>query len=168
MSRTILARPLTREAFAAFGDVLDTDGAERFPINGGMCERHHALATVEATGEGASAILSIFRGKPYPFPLDLALVEHHPFGSQAFVPLGGRPFLVVVCPDENGEPGRPEAFVTAPGQGVNYRRGVWHGVLTPIGEPQDFLVADRAGPGNNVVEFVYDQPWRIELPAANG
>ena len=164
MSRTILARPLTREAFAPFGEVLDTEGTQHFPINGGMCERHHALATVETAGGDASAILSIFRGRPYPFPLELTLVEHHPLGSQAFMPLGGKPFLVVVCPDENGLPGRPQAFVTAPGQGVNYRRGIWHGVLTPIGEPQDFLVADRAGPGNNLVEFTFGEPWRIELP----
>ena len=77
------------------------------------------------------------------------------------MPLGRDPFLVVVAPDDGGAPGAPLAFLTAPGQGVNYLRGVWHGVLTPLGGPADFLIVDRIGPGDNLEEFVYDPPWSI-------
>ncbi len=82
-------------------------------------------------------------------------------GSQAFIPLSGEPFLVVVAPQVGGRPGRPLAFLTDPGQGVNYRRGTWHGVLTPIIRPQAFLIVDRVGPGTNLAEHVYDEPWTI-------
>ncbi len=160
----IIARPLTREAFAPFGQVIETEGAHHYPINGGMTERYHDLATAEVAGPDARVILSIFRGKPYDFPLRLSMVERHPLGSQAFMPLGGRPFLVAVCDDEGGKPGTPQAFVAAPGQGVNYPRSLWHAVLTPIGEPQDFLVVDRTGSGSNLEEFHFPAPYEIRLP----
>lgn len=164
MSRIVTARPLTREAFAPFGDVLDTDGPDHFPINGGKCERHHDLAPVEAEGPGARVLISIFRGTPYAFPLRLAMVERHPLGSQAFMPLSPRPFLVVACHDGSDGPAGPHAFVTRPGQGVSYPRNRWHGVLTPIGAPQDFLVVDRGGDGSNLEEHHFDEPWEIRLP----
>ncbi len=164
MTRTLTPRPLTREAFAPFGDVLDTNWRDHYPINGGRCERYHDLATAEATGSDARVILSIFRGTPYSFPLELKMMERHPFGSQAFMPLSPSPFLVVVAHDAAGKPAEPHAFVTAPGQGVNYPRNLWHAVLTPIGEPQDFLVVDRAGVEKNLEEHHLDEPWTIHLP----
>ncbi|MGD9912693.1 MAG: ureidoglycolate lyase [Rhizobiaceae bacterium] len=162
--KSLTARPLTRENFASFGDVIDMGGAKHYPINGGMTERYHDLATAEATGANARVILSLFRGQPYAFPLTLKMVERHPFGSQAFVPLSPRPFLVAVCADQNGTPGEPHVFVTAPGQGVNYPRNLWHAVLTPIGEPQDFLVVDRTGDGNNLEEHFFAEPYQVLLP----
>ncbi|MBX3530452.1 MAG: ureidoglycolate lyase [Rhizobiaceae bacterium] len=162
--KRLVARPLTREAFAAFGEVIDDTGTNRFYINGGKAERIHDLATAEATGPNARVILSLFRGTPYDFPLTLRFVERHPFGSQAFVPLSPAPFLVVVCADTPDGPGEPQAFITAPGQGVNYPRGRWHAVLTPIGANQDFLVVDRTGDGNNLEEFHFAEPYEVQLP----
>lgn len=162
--KSIIAKPLTREAFSPFGDVIETEGAESFLINEGKCRRFHDLARVEAAGPGARVLVNIFRGQPYAFPLTLKMVERHPLGSQAFMPLSQRPFLVVVCPDEGGKPGEPQVFLTRPGQGVNYARNTWHGVLTPVGEPQDFLVIDRGGEGDNLEEFVFADPFTIHLP----
>ncbi|MDZ5695783.1 ureidoglycolate lyase [Chelativorans sp. M5D2P16] len=161
---TVTATPLTREAFAPFGDVIETAGAESFLINGGKCRRFHDLARVEAAGADARVLINIFRAEPYPMPLRLEMVERHPLGSQAFIPLAPRPYLVVVCPDEAGRPGAPQAFVAHPGQGVNYARGIWHAVLTPIGEAQDFLVVDRGGEGRNLEEHFFDNPFEIHLP----
>lgn len=165
MSRIVTAIPLTRAAFAPFGDVIDTDCDTHYPINQGKCERYHDLAKVEAAGENARVLVSIFKGTPYPFPLKLEMVERHPFGSQAFMPLSPAPFLVVVCHDTPDGPGEPHAFITAPGQGVNYRRNLWHAVLTPIENPQDFLVVDRGGDENNLEEHYFSEPWQIRLPA---
>ncbi|KQZ15729.1 Ureidoglycolate hydrolase [Mesorhizobium sp. Root554] len=164
MTEIIAPRPLTRETFTPFGDVIDFDTDNHYPINSGRCERYHALAQAEAAGENGKVIISLFRGTPYAFPLQLTMVERHPFGSQAFIPLSPRPFLVVVCPDGKDGPGTPQAFLTAPGQGVNYRRNTWHGVLTPIGETQDFVVVDRTGDGSNLEEFHFSHPYEIRLP----
>lgn len=164
MTRIITARPLTRENFAEFGDVIDAGGNHHYPINNGKTERHHALAKPEAIGPGGHVLISLAKATPYDFPLTLTMVERHPLGSQAFVPLVPRPFVVVVCHDEGGKPGRPHAFVTQPGQGINYPRNRWHGVLTPIGEPQDFLIVDRGGEGVNLEEFSFSEPYEVRLP----
>ena len=156
--RTIKIEPLTRAAFAPFGDVIETEGARHYPINAGMCERHHDLARVEAAGPSARQLISIAVGKPYSLPLTLKMVERHPLGSQAFYPLSSEPFLVIVTSDENGRPGIPRAFMTNGMQGVNYPINTWHGVLTPIGQEQRFLIIDRGGDGNNLEEFVFEEP----------
>lgn len=163
--KTILASPLTRASFARYGDVLDTAGWENhYTINSGKCERYHALARAEAHGPEAKVVLSIFKGTPYALPLRLGMVERHPLGSQAFMPLGGRPYLVIVCADGPDGPMTPEAFLARGDQGVNYPPNRWHGVLTPIGEPQDFLVVDRGGGGVNLEEHHFPEPCEIRLP----
>lgn len=165
MSKTITIEPLTKEAFAPFGQVLTVEGAHHYPINNGMTERYHDLANVEIGGENGRTLISIFRGQPYALPLALKLVERHPFGSQAFMPLHDRPFLVTVCPDEDGKPGTPRAFLTQPGIGINIGRNVWHGVLTALDQEGDFLVVDRGGDGNNLEEFYFDDPYTLVLSA---
>ena len=133
-------------------------------MNAGMARRFHDLAEIRAIGEGARVVIGLVEAEPYPLPLRVGLIERHPLGAQAFVPLNDAPFLVVVCPDEDGRPGPPQAFVTAPGQGVCYAIGTWHGVLTPFGAPQEFLVIDRGGTGTNLEEVRLDEPWTVALP----
>jgi ureidoglycolate lyase len=159
LARTLAAEPLTAEAFAAFGDVIEAAGPS-YPINAGMCDRFHDLARLEFLGDGRAGI-SLGYGRPYPLPLSFSLVERHPLGSQAFVPISEDPFLVVVAPDEDDRPGTPRAFLTRPGQGVNHLRNAWHGVLTPLGRAALFLIVDRIGPANNLEEFRYDAPWSV-------
>jgi ureidoglycolate lyase len=161
---TIIAKPLTRANFQAYGDVIEMDGARHYPINGGKTTRFHDLAKIEATGPNARILVSLFRGQPYQIPLELSMVERHPFGSQAFYPLNGKPWLVIVAHNCDDGPMAPEAFLASGIQGVNYPRNQWHGVLTPLGEPQDFIVVDRGGDGNNLEEHHYDAPFKIMLP----
>ena len=161
MSATIAIQPLSKEAFAPFGQVLTIEGAHHYAINDGMTERFHDLADVEIGGPNGRTLISIFHGQPYRLPLALKMVERHPLGSQAFMPLHSRPFLVVVAPDADGVPGTPLAFLTAPGVGVNIGRNVWHGVLTPLEEAGDFLVVDRGGDGNNLEEYFFEAPYVI-------
>ncbi len=158
---TLIAAPLTRAAFAPFGEVIETEGAHSYPINDGRCIRHHDLALVETLGAGARPLISIFVSQPVRLPHALTLVERHPLGSQAFVPLQPEPFLVIVAPDAGGAPGAPLAFLAAPGQGVNYAPGVWHGVLTPLEREGRFLVVDRGGEGVNLEEYRYPAPWIV-------
>lgn len=159
--REIIIQPLIREAFAPFGDVIEMEGAHSFPINHGMCMRYHDLAKVETAGENARTLISLLRGKPYELPLKLEMVERHPFGSQAFVPLSQNPFLVVVAHETHDGPGEPIAFQAAPGQGVNIHRNVWHGILTPLNGESDFVVIDRGGGGINLQEHFYSEPFLV-------
>jgi ureidoglycolate lyase len=163
VSRTSIARPLTAAAFAPFGAVIETPGAEQRLINAGRCVRHHDLAPVELD-EGGRALISIFVSQPVALPYALDLMERHPLGSQAFIPLQPDPFLVIAAPDANGEPGAPVAFLTAPGQGISFARNVWHGVLTPLGREGRFLVVDRGGPGANLEEHRFAAPWTVLAP----
>jgi len=164
MTRRIIARPLTRDLLAPFGDVIGMEGAEFFPINDGRCQRYHDLARVEVLGDGARVLINLFRSEPASLPLRLPMVERHPLGSQAFVPLEGRPFLVVACPDEQGRPGAPVALVASGSQGVNFHSNVWHAPLAPLEQRQDFLVVDRGGDGVNLEEHHFGEPYEIVLP----
>lgn len=159
---TLSPVPITARDFAPFGDLIDTGGAPDKIINQGLCGRYHDRARLDFT-EGRAGI-SLFHADPRALPLMLEMVERHPDGSQCFIPMSAHPFLVIVAPDAGGQPGTPRAFVTAPGQAVNYHRGVWHGVLTPLHAPGLFAVVDRIGPGENLEEHWFDTPYTI-LPA---
>jgi ureidoglycolate lyase len=159
--RDVLTEPLTRAAFALFGQVIETDGAQHYPINSGNCERYHDLAKIELGGANARPLISIMKAHHFELPLAFKMVERHPLGSQAFYPLSSHPFLVVVALDEAGTPGTPRAFLTGPGQGVNLARNTWHGVLTPLVADVEFLCVDRGGDGNNLEEHFFAEPWII-------
>lgn len=157
--KTIMARPLTAPAFAPFGDVIALRETPTKLINQGLCGRHHDLAALDF-GDGHAGI-SLFDAKPRTLPYRLDLVERHPDGSQAFIPMSQTSFLVIVAPDNKGTPGTPLAFLTAPGQGINLHRGTWHGVLTPLQAPGLFAVIDRIGDGPNLEEFRFEQPYTV-------
>ena len=158
--RDITSKPLTAAAFAPFGDVLDAAGAPDRMINEGLCGRHHDRARLDFGPDGRAGI-SIFDAKPRSLPYTLTLLERHPLGSQAFVPMTAHPFLVIVAPDLGDRPGTPLAFLTAPHQGVNFHRGTWHGVLTPLAAPGLFAVIDRIGAEPNLDEWPLDTPYVI-------
>jgi len=159
MTGSIRATPLTAAAFAPFGDVLDATGAPDRMINAGLCARFHDRATLHF-GTGRAGI-SIFQADPRALPYRFDLVERHPDGSQAFIPMSHHPFLIIVAPDAHGPPGRPRAFLTTPGQGINFHRGTWHGVLTPLHGPGLFAVIDRIGDGANLEEYRYPSPIMV-------
>jgi ureidoglycolate lyase len=151
----IKAEPLTASAFARFGDVLDASGDFRL-INAGLCKRHHDRARLEV-GD-ARAGISIFNAEPRALPYSFDLIERHPEGSQAFIPMTQHPFLVIVAEDPSA---KPRAFLTNGAQGINLHRGSWHGVLTPLHAPGIFAVVDRIGPTPNLEEYRYPQAWTV-------
>ena len=141
-------QPLTAEAFKPYGDVIEAGpAAQSFGVNGGDALRYHDLAKVDVWAGGGRPLISIFRAQPHALPLRLVMMERHPLGSQAFMPLGPHPFLVVVAfAGPAPEPAQLRCFVAAPGQGVNYARGTWHHPLLALEATCDFLVVDRGGP----------------------
>lgn len=147
----IIIEPMSADAFAPFGDLLEAKGMPDKIINQGLCGRFHDRARMDFS-DGRAGI-SIFHAEKRDLPLKLDLVERHSEGSQAFVPMSHQPFLVVVAEDQNGTPQNIRAFLTEAGQAINIHRGVWHGVLTPLYDPGLFAVIDRIGEGPNLEEY---------------
>lgn len=161
MARTIQAQPLTAEAFAPFGTVIEAVGDPSFMINAGRCGRYHDLARPQVLGGGGTVAISIGRSDAVTLPMPVDLLERHPLGSQAFVPMGQAQMVVVVAPDADGAPGQPVAFVSRAGQGVQYHAGTWHGVLAPLENAADFLIIDRVGDGSNLDEVHLEEPFTV-------
>ncbi|UWR02231.1 ureidoglycolate lyase [Ruegeria conchae] len=155
----IVAETISAAAFAPFGDLIDISGEPDKMINQGQCGRYHDRAGLDFGN--ARAGISLFNANPRELPYRLEMVERHPDGSQAFIPMTHQPFLVIVAPDEGGKPGQPRAFITLPGQAVNYHRGTWHGVLTPLHGPGLFAVVDRIGDGPNLEEYWFSTPYEV-------
>jgi ureidoglycolate lyase len=156
MSGTLYAVPLTKQGFAPFGDVVEADGARHFPINQGFAERFDDLARVDVAAEGGAVNVSVVVGKPRPQPIALKLMERHPLGSQIFLPLQDRPWLIAVCTDP-ADFGSFRAFYATGHQGINYARNVWHHPLLVLNAECRFLVVDRKGPGNNLEEVWFGE-----------
>jgi ureidoglycolate lyase len=151
----IAPQPLTQQDFAPFGDVLEVGGAAR-TINAGMCLRYHDRAKVEV--EQGRVGISLFHAQLRALPYHFDLIERHPLGSQAFIPMGAEPFLVIVARDTSTA---PLAFLTNGAQGINFHRGTWHGVLTPLAGSGMFAVIDRIGEGANLEEFRHPTGWTV-------
>ncbi len=162
MKNMIVASPLTAKAFARYGDVIEITGKPDKLINQGKCGRYHNLAELDFS-DGIAGI-SIFESEPQQFPYVVDMVERHPFGSQTFIPLNQVPMLIIAAEDANGTPTGPKAFISENGQSVNIRRGTWHGVLAPIGNPGQYVVVDRIGEGMDLEEHRFHMPYIVTHP----
>ena len=149
--------PLTAQTFAAYGDVMEVSEANQvIPINYGNTERHHNLAKVDVADENGEPTISIFRSVATQLPFQIKIMERHPLGSQAFMPLTGNPYVVVVSQAGEFDPSKLRAFIVQTQQGVNYHKGTWHHYCLGLNVSNDFLVVDRGGEGANCDE--------VELP----
>jgi ureidoglycolate lyase len=150
-------QPLSREAFAPYGDVIQVAESRHYTINQGWAERYADMARLDLLERDGKPNIGIVRAEPRPMPLKIRLMERHPLGSQAFIPLAPRPFLVLVAaPSEQLRPADIVGFRTVAGQGVNYARGVWHHPLIALDQSTDFLVVDRHGKDDNLNEVSLD------------
>jgi ureidoglycolate lyase len=113
------------------------------------------------TAQGGRPLINLFRAQPRTLPVDITMMERHPLGSQAFIPLRRGRYLVVVAPPGEFDPARMRAFWTDAWQGVNYAKGVWHHPLLALDQVSDFVVVDRGGEGNNCDELPLAEPWRL-------
>lgn len=164
MAYILKPEPLTAEAFAPFGEVIETDGHEFSVINYGKTERYSALAALDTLENGGKPTVSIFRSQPAQFPLRLEVMERHPHSSQAFISLERKAFLTIVAPvGDKPLLEQIRLFVVGANQGVNYRRGVWHHYLFSPEGVRDFICLDRTGgTGNNCDEYRFTQEILIE------
>ena len=159
MRKNLHIKPLTSIAFASFGDILDVSSQPDKIINQGLCERYHDRAKIDFSN-GRSGI-SLFNAEARTLPYKLDMMERHPLGSQAFIPMTYSAFLIIVAQDSNNTPADPIAFLSEPGQAINFHRNIWHGVLTPLQGPGLFAVIDRIGPEENLEEVFFETPYWV-------
>ncbi|MDQ7070958.1 MAG: ureidoglycolate lyase [Rhodobacterales bacterium] len=157
----ITTSPLTQDAFAPFGDVLEAAGQPDKIINNGFCGRFHDRAQLDFGPQGRAGI-SVFKAQPRALPYTLDLMERHPDGCQSFIPMSLEPYLVIVAEDDNNTPINIRAFIAQAGQGINYHRNIWHGVLTPLAAPGLFAVVDRIGDTPNLEEFLLEPQYVVK------
>lgn len=149
-SKKIIPKTLTRENFTQFGDVIEVnDNVKNFSINDGFTQRYHDLAQVDVTQENGRTLINIFRSTPLEQPVRIKMMERHPLSSQAFIPMGQQPYLVVVAPKGELDITKLEVFLASSNQGVNYHKGTWHHYCLALNHVSDFLVVDRGGVGDN-------------------
>jgi len=149
MATALNIEPLTRDAFAEFGDVIEAPDAGGQVTNAGLAVRHDDVARLESPS-GTLPRVGIFRVKPTPLPIEVSWLECHPLASQAFLPIGERRFLVIVAPaGQTPDPAKTRCFLTNGRQGVNYRRATWHYPIVALERDTDFIVIDRGDAGGN-------------------
>ena len=159
MTITLVPKPLTSERFAPFGDVIESVVDRTAAMNAERFERFDDLCKLDMADDGRVAV-SIARCRvATALPYRLDMVERHPLGSQAFVPLGPSRMIVVVAPpEESVEVSDLCAFVTNGRQGINYHLGTWHMPLIAFESGQEFLIIDRAADQPNCDMHSLDEP----------
>ena len=150
MSKTITPKPITKENFSNFGDLITTKNIEPITINDGYAKRFDNIAKLDTSKENGKTTISIFSALKRTFPMKVNMMESHPLGSQAFIPMKETTFLCFVAPSgEKPDLNKIESFIIPPGLGINYKPGTWHFPLIST-EDMNFLVVDRKGAGDNL------------------
>ena len=161
---TINPRPLVAEEFSLFGDVVEALDDRIVDINQGTSQRFHDLARISIDTDDGRPLANIFRASPYPRPLTLTMMEKHPLGSQFFMPLQAHDYLVAVAaPGPSALAKDVKLFLASGHHFVNFNPGVWQHPLLVLVEQQDFIVIDRGGPGDNLVEASLEMPVIVML-----
>jgi len=157
MEKIIKPIKITRANFAAYGDLISSDDIKPMDINAGYAKRFDNLANINTSKDGGKTIVSIFSALKRNFPMKIDMMEKHPLGSQAFIPLKETTFLCFVAPQgETPEINKIQSFIIPPKTGINYKPGIWHFPLIST-EDTDFLVIDRKGNGENLVIHKFDK-----------
>ena len=148
--RIIKPIPMTKENFSKFGDMIGTENIKPIEINNGYANRFDDIAKIDTSNNNGETTISIFSALKRSFPMKIDMMEKHPLGTQAFIPMKETTFLTLVAPEgKKLEMDKIESFVVPKGKGVNYKTGIWHFPLIST-EDMDFLVVDRKGPGENL------------------
>ena len=151
MDKIIIPKTITKENFSKFGDMITTKNIKPLDINNGYAKRYDNIAKINTSKDNGETTISIFSALKRTFPMKIDMMEKHPLGSQAFIPMKETTFIAFVAPNgDKPDLNKIEAFIIPPGIGINYNPGIWHFPLIST-EDMNFLVVDRKGSGDNLV-----------------
>ena len=157
MEKIIKPIKISKSNFSAYGDLISTDDINPMDINAGYAKRFDDLANVDTSIDGGKTIVSIFSALKRTFPMKIDMMEKHPLGSQAFIPMKETTFLSFVAPaGESPEISKIQSFIIPPKTGINYKPGIWHFPLIST-EDTDFIVIDRKGSGKNLIIHKFEK-----------
>ena len=157
MEKIFKPTKINRKNFNPYGDLISSDDIDYIDINAGYAKRFDNLANIETLNGGGKTIVSIFSASKRTFPMKIDMMEKHPLGSQAFIPMKETTFLSFVAPPgESPEISKIQSFIVPPKTGINYKPGIWHFPLIST-EDTNFLVIDRKGDGNNLVIHKFEK-----------
>ena len=151
MKITIKPKTINKKNFSKFGQIIDTSKKTYFRINNGYAKRYDNLGKINTSTKKGKTIVSIFSAKKRLFPMKIDMMEKHPLGSQAFIPMKETSFFAFVAPKGN----RPnlkkiKSFIIPKQTGINLNPGIWHFPLIST-KNMNFLVIDRKGKGKNLI-----------------
>jgi ureidoglycolate lyase len=150
-------KKITKENFSLFGDLISSSNVKPMDINSGYAKRFDNLANINTEKNNGKTIVSIFSASKRLFPMKIDMMEKHPLGSQAFIPMKETTFLSFVAPPGNKpEINSIQSFIVPPKMGINYKPGIWHFPLIST-EDTSFLVIDRKGNGENLIIYKFDK-----------
>jgi len=151
MEKIIKPIKITRTNFATYGDLISADDIKPMDINAGYAKRFDNLAHINTSKDEGKTVVSIFSALKRTFPMKIDMMEKHPLGSQAFIPMKETTFLSFVAPPgEKPDIDKIESFIISPRTGINYKPDIWHFPLIST-ENTNFLVIDRKGDGENLI-----------------
>ena len=157
MEKNIKPISVNRSNFAEFGDLISTSDINPIDINAGYAKRFDNLADLNTLKNGGKTIVSIFSALKRTFPMKVDMMEKHPLGSQAFIPMKETTFLTFVAPaGDFPEINKIQSFIIPPKTGINYKPGIWHFPLIST-EDTNFLVIDRKGKGENLIIHKFEK-----------
>ncbi len=157
MKLIVEPKPITKENFSKFGDVITTKNIKPLEINNGYAKRFDDIANINTSSENGETTISIFSALKRSFPMKIDMMEKHPLGSQAFIPMKETNFIAFVAPSGNKpDISKIESFIVSPGMGINYKPGIWHFPLIST-ENMNFLVVDRKGAGDNLIIYNFEK-----------
>ena len=155
MEKIIIPIKIDRSNFASYGDLISADDIKPIDINAGYAKRFDNLADLNTSKDGGKTIVSIFSALKKTFPMKIDMMEKHPLGSQAFIPMKETTFLSFVAPPgESPDTSQIRSFIIPPKTGINYKPGIWHFPLIST-ENTNFLVIDRKGKGENLIIYKF-------------
>jgi len=157
MNKIIKPIKITKINFATYGDLVSSDDVKPMDINAGYAKRFDNLANINTSKNEGKTIISIFSALKRTFPMKIDMMEKHPLGSQAFIPMKETTFLSFVAPPgEKPAIDKIESFIIPPKTGINYKPGTWHFPLIST-ENTNFLVIDRKGDGENLIIHKFEK-----------
>ena len=157
METIIKPKPINKSNFSGFGDVISTKDINPIDINNGYAKRYDNIANLNTSKDNGETTISIFSALKRQFPMKINMMEKHPLGSQAFIPMKETNFIAFVAPSGNKpEISKIESFIVYPGMGINYKPGIWHFPLIST-ENMNFLVVDRKGAGDNLIIYNFEK-----------